>query len=293
MFSARWQVNAYSRVLRRCLENDGVLVPRRAIHRTAAAGSPGAPARLPSPYLKRTYSTPSTETTTAPGVSEVSLNKYEAACTNHLNSLFSPLDFPPEISRRLLTHASHPTAIHGHSGRFGFLGRRALEMYFLSFLHSNVNAAKHQSYDYAAILARSLHTYNLGEHVAPKWSLGDALIWSPAASADLLDGAPSRGPDPHMTGESWSHLAGLRSIGLYKVMGEAVQAVMGGIYHQFGGSVAHRVFHTRVLPHVLLPNAPEGVPVEFHAAALNVCERMGGVNGPLLPNNPSPSKLKA
>ena len=48
-----------------------------------------------------------------------------------------------------------------------------------------------------------------------------------------------------------------------------------------GGSVAHRIFHTRLLPN-LLTLTPEGLPEIFHADAREACERMGGVNGQLL-----------
>lgn len=46
--------------------------------------------------------------------------------------------------------------------------------------------------------------------------------------------------------------------------------------------MAHRLFHTRILPHILLPNQAEGVPLEFHHRALTICERMGGLDGNLL-----------
>jgi hypothetical protein len=45
--------------------------------------------------------------------------------------------------------------------------------------------------------------------------------------------------------------------------------------------VAHRLFHTRILPHILLPGKVEGVPAEFHQKVLVLCERMGGVDGKL------------
>jgi hypothetical protein len=40
----------------------------------------------------------------------------------HLNGLFQPLKFPPELSARVLTHASHPAAFHGHNAQFSFIG---------------------------------------------------------------------------------------------------------------------------------------------------------------------------
>ncbi|KAG2358131.1 hypothetical protein BDR07DRAFT_1295792, partial [Suillus spraguei] len=54
-----------------------------------------------------------------------------------------------------------------------------------------------------------------------------------------------------------------RSVGPYNVTGDAVQTVIGGAHHQFDGSAAHRLFHTRILPHILSGKV-EGVPSDFH-----------------------------
>lgn len=56
-----------------------------------------------------------------------------------------------------------------------------------------------------------------------------------------------------------------------------------------GATTAHRLFHTRVLPHILLRGRQEGLPFEFHEDARAVCERMGGPQGDLL----SGSKIKS
>ena len=41
----------------------------------------------------------------------------------HLNEQFLPLEFPPELARRILTHASHRRAgIDGHNARLAFVG---------------------------------------------------------------------------------------------------------------------------------------------------------------------------
>ena len=52
-----------------------------------------------------------------------------------------------------------------------------------------------------------------------------------------------------------------------------------------GGSVSHRVFHTRLLPN-LLTRTPDGLPEVFHEDARAACERMGGENGQLLLDTP-------
>ncbi|KAG1832034.1 hypothetical protein EV424DRAFT_1525462 [Suillus variegatus] len=205
----------------------------------------------------------------------------------HLNNILPSLHFPPELAQRILTHGSHKAAIHGHNGRLSFVGRRVLESYYMLFLHS---VARNQNqHDYEYLSSRALNTYLLGEHVAPRWSLGRVLRWTPTVSQDVLlahknvkKSSAKQPADVELENALTRNPGIVRSVGLYKVMGEAVQSVMGGVYHQFGGSVAHRLFHTRILPHILLPDKAEGVPVEFHHQALTICERMGGVDGNLL-----------
>lgn len=55
--------------------------------------------------------------------------------TEHLNGLFPGLEFPQELAKRLLTHASHPAAIDGHNGGFGFIGEHWSLSLSLSFFH--------------------------------------------------------------------------------------------------------------------------------------------------------------
>ncbi|KAG0707669.1 hypothetical protein DFH29DRAFT_894866 [Suillus ampliporus] len=205
----------------------------------------------------------------------------------HLNNVFPSLHFPPELAQRILTHGSHKAAVHGHNGRLSFVGRRVLESYYLLFLHS---VAQNQNpHDYESLSSRALNTYLLGEHVAPRWSLGRILLWTPTVSQDVLQthkniksSSAKQSAEAELENVLTANPGIVRSVGLYKVMGDAVQSVVGGVYHQFGGSVAHRLFHTRILPHILLPGKAEGVPSEFHHRALALCERMGGMDGNLL-----------
>jgi len=194
----------------------------------------------------------------------------DTSFSDHLNDVFPGLQFPPELARRVLTHGSHKAAIAGHNSRFSFIGRRVLESYLLLFLQSS--SALQPSHDFELIASRALNTHVLGEYVAPRWGLGQVLRW-----VAPIPSSPLKKPDGVQKGQQI-----LRSVGLYKVQGDAVQAVMGGIFHQFGGSVAHRVFHTRVLPNILLPRRADGLLDIFHVDALAVCKRMGGPEGHIL-----------
>jgi Ribonuclease-III-like len=157
-----------------------------------------------------------------------------SSLSQHLNQTFPPLKFSPELAQRILTHISHRDSLIGHNSRFSFLGiaififflplcpllssnlslsitgRRTLEAYLLLFLQGLPVAAEH---DHARIADRVLNTHSLGEHVAPHWRLLDVMRWvSPLAGQPGLDG---------------------REAGQYKVAGTTVEAIVGGILHQF------------------------------------------------------------
>ncbi|KAF9564504.1 hypothetical protein CPC08DRAFT_705248 [Agrocybe pediades] len=187
--------------------------------------------------------------------------------SEYLERLFSPLKFPPELAQRILTHASHRDARRGHNAGLSFIGRRVLSSYLLMFLQSSPELTP--QHDFEEILASTLHTNLLGEHVGHEWGVGQVLVWQPAASASKLNGERTE-------------LSVLRSAGLYKVQGEAIQAIMGAIYQQYGASVAHRVFHTRLLP---LLKVKGGLPQAFYAHADRVLKTIGGENVPLLKQN--------
>ncbi|EDR11868.1 uncharacterized protein LACBIDRAFT_313754 [Laccaria bicolor S238N-H82] len=183
--------------------------------------------------------------------------------SDHLNGVFSGLQFPPELARRILTHANHQTATNGHNASLSFIGMpRSRSRSCGLIAHSSALTPEHDLED---IAYHTLHTYALGEHVGSKWGLGRHLRWVPAIAPEVREQV-SDSPD-------------LRKVGLYKVQGDAVTAVVGGIFSQFGGFVAHRVFHTRLL----LPMLVKGALHEaFHRDALLVCDRMGGPEGRLV-----------
>lgn len=94
------------------------------------------------------------------------------------------------------------------------------------FLHScpNVNSGA----DYANITSNTLNTYTLGEHVGREWGIGKVLKWKATVNSQVV-----------------AEGVGNRYIGLHKVLGTTVEAIVGGVYHQF----------VRV-PFLQLPSAP-------------------------------------
>jgi hypothetical protein len=92
-----------------------------------------------------------------------------------------------------------------------------MQAYLLLFIQSS--SAVTPDHDYEHILERTLNTYVLGEFVGPQWQLAKVLRWTPAVQAPLRDGALGREAS--------------RSVGLYKVEGTAVEALIGAVFHQF------------------------------------------------------------
>lgn len=103
------------------------------------------------------------------------------------------------------------------------IGRRVLKTYLLLYIHSS--PALLPAHDYDLIIERALNTYVLGQHVAPKWGLGRVLKWAPVNISPKLE---SVGDDYSRMDPKLSH-----SVGLYKVMGTSVEAVVGGIFYQY------------------------------------------------------------
>ena len=58
-----------------------------------------------------------------------------ARLTAHLNETFKPLEFPPELAARMLTHVSHRDAVTGHNARLAFLGMLLPTAYLVERAH--------------------------------------------------------------------------------------------------------------------------------------------------------------
>ena len=131
---------------------------------------------------------------------------------------------------------------------FSFSGRRILEAYLHLLLSSS--SALHPKHDLGDIVARTLNSYTLGERVGSVWGLGRVMRWTPTIAADKLK-----------SGEDNREL--LKSVGLYKVQGDAVFAVMGGISYQFvrrflclSSLACSSPTHFRSVMHSSLPTYP-------------------------------------
>lgn len=111
-----------------------------------------------------------------------------------------------------------------------------LESYLLLLLASSPHLKP--SHDLQDIVSRVLNTYILGEHVGSKWGLGRVMRWTPTVPASMLSDE-GRADKTKL----------LKDVGLYKVQGDAVTAVMGGIFQQFVSLplpvVSVRVIYTR------------------------------------------------
>ena len=167
------------------------------------------------------------------------------------------------------------------------IGRRILRAYLTIFLHSS--PASKPVHDYDFIADRTLNTYGLGQYVAPQWKLGRVLRWQPILNPrtklnyDFKKGnRDGTDVDPELAAALRAHPHVVRSVGLYKVMGEAVQAIVGGTYHQFVSLVLYesvcaqsdgfsffptgtigRVRYTSDVPHADFTTSPQPWPSGF------------------------------
>jgi hypothetical protein len=96
-------------------------------------------------------------------------------------------------------------------------GRRVTDSFLLLWMHS-LPPEVGDKLDYERTVERVLNTYLLGEHVAPRWGLTTVMRWSSAVTS-VEEGEIPEG--------------GAIQTGLFKVAGTTVEAVLGGIYHQY------------------------------------------------------------
>lgn len=179
--------------------------------------------------------------------------------SNYLSSLVS-LPFPPELALQILTHKSyrfvhrisHPppyTASEiaqsqaSHNARLAFMGRRALAAYTAMFIHSSVGSSSTSLSSIDFLRGKTLdeklealrHSLNLGRQVGEAWKISDYMRW-----------------DRNEVGDASRHA---------KVQGQAVEAVIGGVFTQFGSAEAQKTFFRHVLP-LLAPQLRDPMLIE-------------------------------
>lgn len=214
----------------------------------SASPSSAASNAPPSAASSRTYSSRN-EQRTSP---TLGTNVTGDQVLSHLSSVSSDLlGSDADIALRAVTHESYLNAREGHNRRLAFVGRRSLKLFTTLFLHSRLQAAQKgdATHVYVSKLLESpsavdsiLSTHRLGDKVGRDLGLEKVMRWTPAVSDGQL---------------------GPREIGLFKVRGVAVEALIGAIYHQKGALEASKFFHKSILPSLLQDGFPSPVPGEI------------------------------
>ncbi|KAF9515720.1 hypothetical protein BS47DRAFT_1293473 [Hydnum rufescens UP504] len=187
---------------------------------------------------------------------------------SYLQARFPPLEFPPDVAQRILTHSSWRAGAqtYGHNTRLGFIGRRVMQSYLMLFLQSRLKTRGAEPkqvtdvIDFEELAEKILDTHVLGTIVGEPWQLEDIMRWTDAKNPNDSTGS--------------------LSVGMRKVRGATVEAIIGGIFHQFGGVAAKIAFHTRVLP-FLVPVMPESLTPSVEEA----CIQLGGREASLRPGS--------
>ncbi|KAG8927791.1 hypothetical protein FRC01_006910 [Tulasnella sp. 417] len=110
--------------------------------------------------------------------------------------------------------------------------------------------------NYQAVVNSILDSYPLGGQVGRAWDVDRVTRW--------ISALPPNAPET------------AKSSGKNAARAATIEAIVGFVFHQYGATSAHRLFHTRILPHLkslLEPSLQPHVDV--------VCNRLGGPNGPL------------
>ncbi|OXG17438.1 hypothetical protein C366_03528 [Cryptococcus neoformans Tu401-1] len=223
--------------------------------------APGVTSTLLSrlPAHARTYASPAAASSTSssyppPPLPSSTSSTTPQAAQSYLSNLFSlppSRQFSPALALQILTHKSYrfahpvrhspslsqaqssigPESSAPHNARLAFLGRRALSTYLALFVHEaygSSGALREQGSDFLRgkeleeRLTALRHVNNLGRMVGGEWRVEDVLRW-----------------DRNQTSQASGNLS---------VKGQTVEAILGGVFTQFGSPAAHRAFHLHVLP---------------------------------------------
>lgn len=234
---------------------------------SAATTTPASP-YAPPPYTSSS-SSPSSSSPSDPQLGAVLYEPEPAKVTSHLNALLDGLQPPlsPELATRMVTHkgAISPNADAArsqHNAKLSFLGRRILRLYLSIFYHAHASLLeqardqRHANPNFPtpssstlaslklceAALEEALDSRALGRYVGSRWELEDNMVWRAMTGRD---GRPT---------------------GLTKISGQAVEAIIGGVFRQYGAATALQVFNSRILPFLPLPQELRGPAVQLAKA---------------------------
>ncbi|KAG8995968.1 hypothetical protein FRB90_012863 [Tulasnella sp. 427] len=191
--------------------------------------------------------------------------------STHLKNLFPGLEFPTTSIRKVITHPSWKAGTEGHNNRLAFLGRRVLNSSLVMFLHEarlvgsreagasseSIFNSQESEMSYQAVVDSVLDSYPLGGQVGRPWNVDRITRW--------ISALPQNAPET------------AKSSGKNAARAATIEAIVGFVFHQYGATTAHRLFHTQVLPHLKPLLEPS---LQSHVDT--VCARLGGPNGSLL-----------
>lgn len=177
-----------------------------------------------------------------------------------LKKLLPPLDFSSKLVRRIITHPSWKAGVEGHNTRLSFMGtlypclssalylhifllagRRALNAYLVLFLHdARIKSAgpsapskfnhPQSEVNYQAIVDFVLSDYQLGHNVGKAWKVDRVMRWI-SAVVSVQVGKHSLVLKLFMQPDTATEK--VKSTGRNAVRAETVEAIIGGVLHQY------------------------------------------------------------
>lgn len=216
----------------------------------AAYIEPISPSQASTSAVPSSFPSRSTARSTKSGSQAKHYDPSPDQVTSHLNTLFEGLQPPisPELAIRMVTHKGAASPDYAtpllHNTKLSLIGRRVLRLYLAVFLHAHNSTKTLGDAPLNDLLERLAHTHTLGRYVAPRWNLERNMAWR-----EMI------GPDGRPTG-------------LEKISGQAVEAILGGLYRQYGAAIALQVFNSRILAFLPLPS-------DLREPAINLAQKYG------------------
>ncbi|KAG8742454.1 hypothetical protein FRC10_001424 [Ceratobasidium sp. 414] len=133
--------------------------------------------------------------------------------------LLPPLKFPRETTMRMITHTSWRAGMEGNNNRFSFIEPPSGPPPDTQISHLPMPSSVLEQ-DFDEITNKAVNTQVLGSFVGNVWELERVMRWVPNRVGESISNDP----------------------GLYKIRGTTVEAVVGGVFHQFVRKFDTRLF---------------------------------------------------